>query len=166
MTTTHDFETRLNALELANRRLRAALAVLLLGGVTVLGVQSIREAYAAPPPDTIKGNRLELIDDAGKPRLVIRLKDGQPSLSMHDANGMVRSSYFLNKTGDAKLSMISETKVPRAILGVNKGMAMLNLFGPKGKLRNSITVGKKGDPNTFHFNEKTKVIGRIKNKKK
>jgi hypothetical protein len=165
MTTTNAIDARLDALELTNRRLRGALAAVLLGGVAILGVHSIREANAAPPPGTVKGNRLELVDDTGNTRLLIRLKDGQPSLAMLDANGMVRSSYFLTKRGDAKLSMIADDKTVRAIYGVNKGMAQLSLFGPKGKLRNSVTVSKNGDPNTFHFNEKTKVIGRIKNKK-
>ncbi len=160
------FEARLSSLEKTNRRLKSALTILIAFGLTGLGVHSMRQAYAAPPPTPIKSSSIELVDSTGKTRIALMMVKDQPSIELFGANGKVRSSLFLTSSGEGKMSMRDASGVVRTIVGVNKGMAQLSLFGPKGKLRNSVTVSKKGDPNTFHFNAKTKVIGQIKNKKK
>jgi hypothetical protein len=167
MSSPNAIEARLAALETTNRRLRHALTVLLVGGTCAIGVQSMREAYAAPPPPSpVSASAINLVDGAGKTRISMKMVGDQPSIHLYGADGKARSTLFLTKSGEGKMSMLDSGAVVRAIFGVNKGMAQMNLFGPEGKLRNSVTVSKKGDPNTFHFNAKTKVIGSIKNKKK
>ena len=81
---------RLDRLESSQRRLRAWAVVLsgLLAAALLLGAAPARKA-AGP----LQARTLEIVDEAGRPRIRLALREGTPVLAMLDEQGAVRALY-------------------------------------------------------------------------
>lgn len=156
---------RLERLEAQNARWRrgAALLALLLGAcLAALSTQVLSPAYAAPPAQDLKASRLQIVDAAGKPRMVLRVGDKGPSITMFDANTKPRAIWTLDDATGAKLSSVTAEGKPQMIVGMHKGSASLYLYDAESKVRYAATVTKKKqEPFVFLFDKKGKVQAKL-----
>jgi hypothetical protein len=87
----NEIMARLAQLERSQRRLRAAVVGLcgLLAALLLLGAA----APGKKAPGPLQTRTLEIMDEAGKPRLRLAVRDGVPALSMLDEQGTLRAQY-------------------------------------------------------------------------
>lgn len=105
MNSSHDaLEQRLAALERSHRRLRriTAAAFVLLFGVATLGMAADRT-----PPETLVAKSIQILDDAGRLRMLINARAG--------------------------VSLLDEEKRPRAVLSVDHSGPGLALYGTSSR---------------------------------
>ncbi|HOX46999.1 MAG TPA: hypothetical protein PK668_25610 [Myxococcota bacterium] len=81
---------RLARLERSQCRLRVWVVglALLLAAALLLGAAPAKKA-----PGPLQTRSLEIVDEAGKPRLRLAVRDGAPALSMLDEQGALRAQY-------------------------------------------------------------------------
>ena len=156
---------RLERLEAQNARWRrgAALLALLLGAcLAALSTQVLSPAYAAPAAQDIKASRIQIVDKAGKTRIVMRVGDKGPSITMFDADTKPRAIWTLDDATGAKLSSITAAGKPQMAVGIHKGSPSLYLYDAESKVRYAATVTKKQDkPFVFLFNKAGKVEAKL-----
>ncbi len=88
-------------------------------------------------------NSFVLVDENGKPRIMLAVIKAGPVLSLIDENGEDRAILVVGKHGP-KLAMLDENGKPRAMLAVDEVGPMLAMLDENGKHRASLVVDKDG----------------------
>ena len=135
---------RLDRLERGNRRLKLAVAVLLisLAAVGVMGQVSPKAA-----PKVIEAERFVLRDTSGKPRATLVVAaDGTSGLSLYDQNGKGRLRLYVDTSGPS-LALADQNGKLRATLRLDAdGSPGLTLFDRGEKLRGGLGLHTDGSP--------------------
>lgn len=157
---------RLERLEAQNARWRrgAALLALLLGAcLAALSTRALAPAYAAPPAaQDLTARRLQIVDDAGKARMLLRVGDSGPTITLFDADTKPRAIWALDDKLGAKLSSISAAGKPQMTVGLHKGTPSLYLYDANSKVRYAATISKKKDKSfVFLFDKDGKVEAKL-----
>ena len=123
----------------AKRRNRLLLAGMMLSFVLLTVAMT---AGVASREDVVNAKQFNLLDDNGKTRAVLKVKDG-PGLALYDANGKPRVILAVDEDGP-KLNLFDENEKTRAALGVGKDWVQLKLYDENGKFRIALSVNKEG----------------------
>ena len=121
-------EERLEKMEKKLRR-----SNMLLVGVVLLAVLAITLG-AASHKQVIAASAFNLVDENGKIRAALGMRNEVPGVRLFDENGRTRASLAADNNG-ASLALIDENNNPRACLVVFKDGPGLMLFDVDKKLR-------------------------------
>lgn len=132
------------------------IAFISLFGALIVAVGCSRGPEESAVGPTLKTGRLEIVDAAGAPRIVLGIDDkGRPSLALSDQSGDFRAWMFLGEDGSPNLFLVNN---PRFILMDAKGeiRAAQRLDGTgspsfilldgDGKIRTNLRLGEDGSP--------------------
>lgn len=145
---------RVARLERENRKLkRAGLAILAMGGVTLLMGQS------APANRTVEAGKFKLVDKDGQNRggLLI-LADGSPALLLGGKDGL-RVGMAVRPDGTSSLEQYDKAGKLRTSIGPQKGGGWgLRLTDSQGRDRARLTVNSDDRPVVTLFNEEGGLV--------
>lgn len=124
---------RVTVLERSNRRLKAILCASLLAAAGLANL-------AMAGDDTIKTRMLHLLDDAGKPRVLLSVRTG---ISMLDENNHVRVVLNVDREGPG-LALYGGTSQVGMIANVNSDGPALTMRDNQGRTRAMLAAANQG----------------------
>lgn len=136
----------LRRIERTNRRLSAAVVLLLLGGIVAVGIGA-----AGSRPRTLDAERITLRDKAGKVRAELIADREGPGLTLFDADGTERIRFHAADDGTTTLNLAtpSRDRGPSRSIAVRSavdGWSTLSFTDATKQERLAVGLGYDGEP--------------------
>lgn len=144
-------EWKIAELERCNRRLRHALAALLLcGGALIVMAQA-----GSGTSESVEARQFVLRDSSGRVRAALGSNpDGAVGLNLDDANGRTLATLVVDGKGSPGLDLYDQSGKRRAMIAVApQGTPGVGLYDANGRLRTSLDSPTANAPGLAFYND-------------
>ncbi len=130
-------------------------AILVVVCVVVAAVGLACGADKASAPEIVRAQRFQLVDDRGGVRAELAMSEGQPGMTLYDAEGRIRADISLGSDGAPRLGLGWDNGKPCVLLSLDEvalgHRALLSLLDRRGRTRVALSVDPEDSPKVLLY---------------